>query len=118
VAAGVPDVNAFEGRDTARSGDRRASPVAAAVLAHCGHAGVLAKIATDGGPGRLWTLEALGDLTPAKVEAAAGGALDTALIEVLEPVWMRHVDWMRTEENYAGLEILGRQRLRFDPVEP
>jgi hypothetical protein len=101
-----------------QSGDARSAPVAAAVLAHRGHADVLLRIASGEGPGRLWALEALGEFTPAEVEEAADGGLDQALRSVLEPIWMRHVDWLHREENDGGLDILTRQRLRFDPAQP
>jgi hypothetical protein len=122
AAAALPDVlapSAIDALDQAvRSGDSRSGPVAAAVLAHRGHADVLLKIASGDGPGRPWALEALGDFTPAEVEDAVGGALYEPLRSVLEPMWMRHLDWLRTDENEGGLDILADQRLRFDPAKP
>jgi hypothetical protein len=122
AAAALPDElppAAISALDQAvQSGDSRSGPVAAAVLAHRGHADVLVKIASGDGPGRPWALEALGDFTPAQVEDAAGGTLDESLRSVLAPMWMRHVDWLRTDDNDGGLDILGHQRLRFDPARP
>jgi hypothetical protein len=122
AAAALPDGLAQTTIDeldkAVRSGDARFGPVAAAILARRGHVDVLVKIASDDGPGRLWALEALGDFTPDEVEAAAGGTLDEGLRSLLEPMWVRHEDWLRSEQNAGGLDVLGRQRLRFDPVQP
>jgi hypothetical protein len=36
----------------------------------------------------------------------------------LEPMWIRYVGWLRTDENEAALDILAEQRLRFDSAQP
>lgn len=101
-----------------RAGDERASAVAAGTLAHHRRLDVLLDLASEPGPGRLWALRALGDCTPVEVEAAAGGPLCGALRDLLEPMWVQHVDWLRSEENEGALEALAGQRIRFDPTDP
>jgi hypothetical protein len=101
-----------------RSGEPRASAIAAGALAQHRRLDVLLDIASDWGPGRLWALRALGDFTPAEVEAAASGHISEPLRSLLEPIWVQHLDWLRTEENEGGLAILADQRLRFDPAHP
>jgi hypothetical protein len=68
-----------------------------------------------GGRRRLWALRALGDL-PRELVETLGADLVTPDVEAdLEPIWIGHADWLRTEA--AGdLEALDVQKIRFSPL--
>ncbi len=95
-----------------RTGDARQAAIAAAVLARLGSLNSLVAAASDeSAAGRLYALRALGDLNEADVRAAV--AIPPALEEQLETLWLRHADWLQRPENVGAIDILHRQRIRF-----
>lgn len=108
----VPDLVAALGSD-----DDRVAASAAHVLFRQGCAAPLLDVVRQGGRARLWALGALGDLSPDLVKEAAGGQLDEATEQALEPMWLAQHDWLRRDEGRDGLEALDVQTVRFDPVE-
>ncbi len=103
---------------TYQSGDERLAAIAAGTLSAHHRLDVLVAVASNRGPGQLWALRALGDFSPAQLEAAVGAALSPALREALAPIWIQHKDWLRTEEYEGALQVLSDQRVRFDPANP
>ncbi len=105
-------------RDGLRSGDKRIAAISAATLRDQRQIDALVEEASTTGTGRLWALRALGDLTRAEVEAAAGPLLTPALLDALLPMWIEHEDWLRTGDNEGAFRTLNEQQIRFDPTDP
>jgi hypothetical protein len=101
-----------------RGADTRAASVAAALLAHNGQVEALVDAAAEKSNARLWAMQALGDLSPAAVEAQAGDKLTTEMLEALAPLWVQHQDWLRTSENEGALPLLAEQQVRYEPTNP
>lgn len=101
-----------------RGDDARSAAVAAAILAQHHRVDLLVAAANEGGTARLWALQALGDLSPDEVRAAAGAELTPELEAELAPLWVQHDDWLRTPDNEGALPVLTEQQIRFDPMGP
>jgi hypothetical protein len=97
------------------SHDDRLAAAAAHMLSRHGCVRPLLDAVSRGGRARLWALAALGDLSPELVEQAGG--LDEDTKRALEPLWLAQHDWLRSDEGRDGLDALGVQTVRFDPVD-
>ncbi len=96
--------------------DDRHAATSATLLARHEQVPVLLTAARSGGRARLWALQALGRLQPEAVQAKAPGGLADSLRRELEPMWIRHDDWLLGKAQ-EGLQALAVQTVRFDPVE-
>lgn len=76
----------------------------------------LIEVALEEGTGRLWALRALGDLPPEIVRDLGAERLTPDLESALEPIWIAQRDWLRQGEGAEGLDSLGIQKVRFDPL--
>ncbi len=113
----VPDDAIPELVSALGSDDDRVAASAAHVLSRQACVEPLLDAVRQSGRARLWALGALGDLYPDLVREAAGGQLDEATEQALEPMWLAQHDWLRRDEGRDGLEALDVQTVRFDPVE-
>lgn len=95
--------------------DRRAAVAAQLLMRHL-KVPTLIEVALEEGSGRLWALRALGDLPPDIVRDLGGDHLTPDLESALEPIWIAQRDWLRQGEGAEGLDSLGVQKVRFDPL--
>lgn len=95
--------------------DRRAAVAAQLLMRHL-KVPTLIEVALDEGTGRLWALRALGDLPPEIVRDLGSESLTPDLEGALEPIWIAQRDWLRNGEGAEGLDSLGVQKVRFDPL--
>lgn len=95
--------------------DRRAAVAAQLLMRHL-KVPTLIEVSLDEGTGRLWALRALGDLPPEIVRDLGAEHLTPDLERALEPIWIAQRDWLRQGEGAEGLDSLGIQKVRFDPL--
>lgn len=98
------------------SGDERKAAAAANVLARSKRIDVLLDAYERGEPTRKWAVYALGSTEASIVRAHAQERLTQELRALLEPMWLRELDWLQTDD--GPLTALDLQKVRFDPMHP
>ncbi len=98
------------------SGDQYKAAAAASLLARNRAVDILLDAYERGEPTRAWALYALGGMDASIVRCRAGTRLTDKLRAALEPMWLREVDWLQTDDN--PLTALDLQKIRFDPMQP
>ncbi|MCY3584495.1 MAG: HEAT repeat domain-containing protein [Acidimicrobiaceae bacterium] len=98
------------------SGDEHKAAAAANVLARSRRIDVLLDAYERGDPTRKWAVYALGSTEASIVRARAQERLTPELRGLLEPMWLRELDWLQTDDD--PLAALDLQKVRFDPLRP
>ncbi|MCY3894114.1 MAG: hypothetical protein OXF65_12560 [Acidimicrobiaceae bacterium] len=98
------------------SGDERKAAAAANVLARGRRIDVLLDAYERGEATRKWAIYALGCTDASIVRVRAQGRLTDELRAALEPMWLRELDWLQTDDD--PLAALDLQKIRFDPLHP
>lgn len=96
--------------------DQRNAAAAANLLARNTAVDILLDAYEQGESARTWALYALGCMDAAIVRCRAGARLTGELRAVLEPMWLRELDWLQTADD--PLSALDLQKIRFDPIQP
>ena len=98
------------------SGNQRRASTAANVLARTASVDTLLDAYEQLEEARPWALYALGLVGASVVRARAGPRLTATLRAALEPMWLRELDWLNSEDD--PLAALDLQKIRFDPLHP
>lgn len=98
------------------SGDQHMAAAAANVLARTRAVETLLDACRQPGPARVWGIYALGSMEASVVRTRAGSRLTASLAAVLEPMWLRELDWLSGDDD--PLAALDLQKIRFDPMQP
>ena len=99
------------------SGDQRRAAAAANVLARNRRVDVLLDAyEQDEEPTRKWAIYALGGMEASIVRSRAQARMTEELRAALEPMWLRELDWLQTDDD--PLAALDLQKVRFDPLRP
>ncbi len=98
------------------SGDQRKAAAAANVLARIHDVETLLDACDEDEPARRWAVYALGGMDASVVRCRAGTRLTDELRSVLEPMWLRELDWLQADDD--PLTALDLQKIRFDPKHP
>ncbi len=112
----VSDEMSAELLDWLGSGDEHKAAAAANVLARSKRIDVLLDAYERGEPTRKWAVYALGSTDASIVRARAQARLTPELRAMLEPMWLRELDWLQTDDD--PLAALDLQKIRFDPLHP
>ena len=99
-----------------RSGDQRKAAAAANVLARNRRVDILLDAYEQGASARMWAVYALGGMEASVVRCRAGARLAGELQALLEPMWLRELDWLQADDD--PLTALDLQKIRFDPLRP
>lgn len=99
------------------SGDERRASTAANVFARTGSVDALLDAYEQLEQARPWVLYALGLMEASVVRTRAGTRLTAVLRDALEPMWLRELDWLNSEDD-DPLAALDLQKIRFDPLYP
>lgn len=98
------------------SGDERKAAAAANVLMRNRRVDILLDAYEQGEPTRRWAVYALGGTDASVVRSRAQERLTPELRALLEPMWLRELDWLQTDDD--PLAALDLQKIRFDPLYP
>ena len=98
------------------SGDDRRAAAAANVLVRNRRVDILLEAYERGEPTRKWAIYALGSTDASVVRSRAQERLTPELQALLEPMWLRELDWLQTDDD--PLAALDLQKVRFDPLRP